>query len=298
MTKTSGLDYGKVDNYWNETDPSILGPYMMDGFGFPLGAGRFRFRAESKIAQELLRDVNRSDRLLDLGSGIGYWAKHFAKRFGSVIAVEKGAAPFRALEARCSRYANITTVQGDVRSFHHQHNYDVVFLGGMLMYLNDADAISLLRGLAPYVSAEGIILCRETTVRDGVITREGEYQAVYRSVSTYRRLFKECGLIVDVVQLNEPYVLMQMGCELIKWWKGTVPMRLQCVPVVGRLVYWGLRLVDPWIIRVPGFLGLSFPELTNHFFVLRKSETESNDNKSSTASIKVAQGEFIAGSDV
>lgn len=129
MAKTSSLDYETVDNYWGETKPSILGPYMIDGFGFPLGAGMFRFRAESEMVAHLLRDLSRSDRLLDLGSGIGYWAETFAKRFGSVIAVEKGAVLFRALEERCSRYANITTVQSDVKSFQHHFVCDAVFFG-------------------------------------------------------------------------------------------------------------------------------------------------------------------------
>ncbi len=281
MTKISCLDYGKIDAYWKESTPSILGPYMMDGFGFPLGAGRFRFRAETKIVQHLLRGLNRSGRLLDMGSGIGYWAEHFSKSFGSVIAVEKSDALFRALEERCARSENITTLKGDVRSFHHQHNYDAVFLGGMLMYLNDADAKSLLRGILPYISAQGLVLCRETTVRDGVVTREGEYQAVYRSISAYRRLFEECGLVVHAVQLNKPYVLMQMGCEIISRWKRNIPKRLQCAPIAGRAVYWGLRFAHPWIIHVPGFLGFAFPELKNHFFVLRKPAAESQNSKSS-----------------
>ncbi|MCH8840429.1 MAG: hypothetical protein IH831_07075 [Planctomycetes bacterium] len=36
------LDYETVSRYWSTAAPSILGPYMMDGFGFPAGAGRFR----------------------------------------------------------------------------------------------------------------------------------------------------------------------------------------------------------------------------------------------------------------
>lgn len=289
MTKIGSLDYGKVDRYWSEADPSVLGPYMMDGFGFPLGAGSFRFRAETKFVQGLLCDVNRTERLLDLGSGIGCWAEYFAQSFGSVVAVERSAALFRALEKRCSPYANITTVKDDVLSFQHQHTYDVVFLGGMLMYLNDADAISLLRGISPHLSPHGVVLCRETTVRDGVVTREGEYQAVYRSISAYRNLFEECGLIVDRIQLNKPYVLIQMGCEFVTRWKRHIPMRLQCIPVVGRLVYYGLRLVDPLIIRVPRLLGLPFPKLTNHFFSLRNPKTENPDTESFTASIEVTQ---------
>jgi len=40
------LDYEAVQRYWNNARPSILGPYMMEGFGFPPAAGLFRFNAE------------------------------------------------------------------------------------------------------------------------------------------------------------------------------------------------------------------------------------------------------------
>ena len=46
-TEPNTLDYSVVKSYWKKADPSIMGPYMMDGFGFPDSAGRFRFGAES-----------------------------------------------------------------------------------------------------------------------------------------------------------------------------------------------------------------------------------------------------------
>jgi hypothetical protein len=92
---------------------------------------------------------------------------------------------------------------------------------------------------------------------------------VYRSVANYERIFAACELAILKIQLNVPYVLMQMGCELVKKWKTIMPTRLRCIPVVGRLVYWGLRPGYPWMTRVPTALGLAYPELTNHFFVLQ-----------------------------
>ena len=80
--------------------------------------------------------------------------------------------------------------------------------------------------------------------------------------------------------MNRPYVLLQMGCEAIKKWKATVPEGLQAVPVAGRLAYWALRLGAPWIISLPAALRIPFPELGNHFFVLRKKRRagESTDS--------------------
>ena len=84
------LDYSIVNSYWKKADPSIMGPYMMEGFGFPASAGRFRFRAESVIVQQLIRNakIDTTGAVLDLGSGVGYWAEFFALKFNKVIAVE------------------------------------------------------------------------------------------------------------------------------------------------------------------------------------------------------------------
>ena len=67
------LNYSKVQAYWKRAQPSMLGPYMMDGFGFPAAAGRFRFRGECKIVEQLIGGANQEGSVLDLGSGIGCW---------------------------------------------------------------------------------------------------------------------------------------------------------------------------------------------------------------------------------
>lgn len=263
------LDYEVVSRFWDKPTPSALSPYMMDGFGFPASAGRFRFRAESRIVQRLIHRVRRDGRVLDLGCGAGCWTEYFAKRFAGVVGVEASTPLFEVLEQRCAPYLNIELVHGDVTLFHSKDRYKVVFLGGMLMYLNEEDIIPLLQNLVPSLQPDGIILCRETTVRQGSVARQGEYQAVYRSVDVYNRIFMKCGLSVKKIQMNVPYVLMQMGCEFITEWKRLVATRLQFISVVGHLAYWGLRLGYPWITRVPTALGVAFPELTNHFFVLQ-----------------------------
>ncbi len=242
---------------------------MMDGFGFPASAGRFRFAAERRIVNRLIPPESSNDCALDLGSGIGYWAEHFARRFSQVVAVEASRPLYDALEKRCSPHANVVLIHDDVMAFQPTDQYDLIFLGGLLMYLNNDDVISLMKKLIPSLSPGGVILCRETTVQQGTITRQGDYQAVYRSVSDYKSIFFECDLSVLKLNVNTPYVLMQMGCELIKKWKALLPRSLQCLPLVGRLTYWGLRLGYPWITRVPTTFGLAFPKLTNHFILLQ-----------------------------
>ena len=46
--------------------------------------------------------------------------------------------------ARCSQYANATLLNDDVLGFEPEDRYSMIFLGGMLMYLNENDVIALL----------------------------------------------------------------------------------------------------------------------------------------------------------
>ena len=274
------LDYTGVNRYWNKANPSILGPYMMDGFGFPASAGHFRFHAESRIVQRLIHSANTdtSGAVLDLGSGVGYWSEYFAKQFGKVVAVEASVPLYGSLVQRCALYANVIPVNTDVLSFEPKGRFSLIFLGGLLMYLNECDVINLLQKVTSYLEPNGVILCRESTVRNETVTRKGTYQAVYRSVETYTQIFNKCDLAVAKVELNVPYVLMQMGCESIKKWKAHISGKRQGLSALGFLVYWGLRLGNPWISRIPARMGIVFPELTNHFFVLRKSCQEPSRN--------------------
>ena len=264
----SEIDHALVNQYWENVKSSILGPYMMDDFGFPESAGGFRFQAESMIVRRLLRGVEHNGTVLDLGSGVGYWAEEFARSFSQVVAVEGSSVFYPALEKRCTDCSNVRAIHGNVLSFECDGQYSLVFLGGLLMYLDENEVIALLQKLIPSLGPDGIILCRESTVRGETVTRSGDYPVVYRSVESYKRIFKQCGYTLKHVELNDPYVLMQMGCELIKKWKRTVPKPFQALQIVGRLTYWGMRLSAPWIKRLPKILGIQFPNLENHFFVL------------------------------
>ena len=176
----------------------------MDGFGFPAVAGRFRFHAETRIAQQLIRGLNPAGTVLDLGSGIGFWTEHFAQHFAKVVAVEASTPLYEALVQRCAEYSNVEAVQGDAVSFEPEDSVELVFLGGLLMYLNENDAVSLLRKLVGSLAPCGVIVCRETTVRRADMTRQGDYQAIYRSVASYTRIFNKCGLSVVEAKRNTP----------------------------------------------------------------------------------------------
>lgn len=267
------LDYSRIAAFWGRVTPSMLGPYMMEGFGFPADAGRFRFRRERETVARIIEGVPSTCSVLDLGSGVGFWTEYFSRRFAAVVSVEASPALYSALADRCSRRQNVSAHNADVLSFEPEAKFGLVFLGGLLMYLNEDDVRALLKRLRPSLEPGALVLCRESTIRQGTKVLRDQYQVVYRSVETYVGLFAEAGFDVVSAGANSAYVGPQMASELVKKWKARVPEPYWCLPAVGRLSYWAFRIGYPWnttvIPRLFAQIGWEFPFLTNHFFVLR-----------------------------
>jgi len=270
------LDYNKVRRYWNQVRPSVLGPYMMDGFGFPMEAGKSRIKGEREIVDAFVKEIPPTVAALDLGSGMGYWTDYFAKRFNKVISVESSTSLYKGLLRNVQSLSNVKAIHTNVLKYKPDEKFGVVFLGGLLMYLNEPDVAHLLRNISTWLIPGGIIICRESTVRHGTVIHQNDYQVVYRSTENYRRTFSACGLQIVHEQPNAAYISPQMACELVKKWKAVIPKPLWCLPVCGRAFYWFSRLGYPGNARyVPKLLekvGIEFPKLTNHFFLLRPQE--------------------------
>ncbi|MCH8898047.1 MAG: class I SAM-dependent methyltransferase [Chloroflexi bacterium] len=172
------LDYRKVRRHWNQVRPSPLGPYMMEGFGFPKQAGHFRFRGERKIVDGFMKDIPPTATVLDLGSGAGYWTDYFAKRFDKVISVESSSSLYKGLVTKVQTIPNARAIRANALEYKSEERFGVVFLGGLLMYLNEPDVANLLRKISTWLTPGGIIICRESTVRQGTVTRKNDYQVI------------------------------------------------------------------------------------------------------------------------
>ena len=74
----------------------------------------------------------------------------------------------------------MTLLHQNALSFQPSQNYEVIFTGGLLMYLNDIDVVGLLGKLRPRLGPGNLVICRESPVRSGVVTRSGGYQAIIK----------------------------------------------------------------------------------------------------------------------
>ncbi len=149
----------------------------------------------------------------------------------------------------------------------------MIVLGGLGMYLNDADVGDLLRSLEQRLGEEGSIILRESTVRQGMLMAKGEYQAVYRSVELYGQLFEEAGFPPADVVRNSAYSNLVMAEELVDFRRKWLPFLPKESLLLGHLTWWGLRGITPisfWALpQALSALNIPWPRLQNHFFRLR-----------------------------
>ena len=267
-----------VRRYFNKLSHGSAGAVSMMAHehNLPVDAARYRLRQEVQTISDWLDAVPATGRVLDLGCGAGGWLGVFANRYGSVVGMEQSSLMVEAARERMHTLTNIEIIEGDVRADLPDGPFDLIFLGGLCMYLNDGDTTTLLRSLLNRLTGDGSIILRESTVPEGLSIAEGEYQAVYRSPSVYRTLFFEAGFNAFEVRRNYGYNAMLTGEAMVDLRRRWMPFLPAESPFLGALTWWGLRSTAPvslWLMpRVFSLLGIAWPQLQNHFFRLRPRE--------------------------
>jgi len=267
------IDDATVQRYWDGAGGDAAAMSMMaHEHNLPARAGAYRLKVELDTIRDWLDRVPESGKALDVGCGAGTWVEIFAKRYGSVIGVERSGLMVKAAQERVAYLPNVEVLQGDVRRDLPAGPFDVIFLGGLCMYLNDADVVGLVSDLKKCLVGNGSVILRESTVRKGVHVAKGKYQAVYRNVGLYSRLFEEAGLVVGEVRRNFGYNSLVTAEELVSFRRKWLPFLPKTSTALGA-VTWSMLLgtapLSFWALpRVLDRFNISWPKLQNHFFRL------------------------------
>jgi SAM-dependent methyltransferase len=249
---------------------------MTHEFNLPTSAASYRIHKEVGTISDWLGAVHQRGRVLDVGCGAGTWSEIFAKRYKTVIGIEQSSLMLKAAKKRTAHLSNVKILEGDGRHDLPEGPFDMIFLGGLCMYLNDDDVMALLRVLKKRLNEGGSIILRESTLHQGVSLSQGEYQAVYRSVSLYHQLIDGAGSLRVEVRRNYGYTNLVMAEELVNLRRRWLPFLPKNSTALGSLTWWLLRgtaAISFWAIpRVFSKLNIYWPRLQNHFFRLRLVE--------------------------
>jgi hypothetical protein len=168
--------------------------------------------------------------------------------------------------------ANVEILDGDIRTDLPDESFRLAFFGGVMMYLNDEDAVDMLKELLNRADGDLTIILRESTVSDVRENATGNYQAVYRTVDEYHALFRRAGFAQIETRRNHGYTAMEIAVEMVEARRRWLPLLPKNSPLLGAATWWSLRLSAPlgfWALpRALDAFGIRWPRLQNHFFCL------------------------------
>ena len=161
--------------------------------------------------------------VLDLGAGVGQWAFRFIERGAAhVTAVEYSAAlaEIGQREAERRGITNLDFVVSSAEAYTADRPFDIVFISGLFVYMNDDQAEKLAVELPRLCRADTFLLLRDGTgigTRHEINDRRSEhlqtnYSATYRTADQYESLFRRHGF--DLVRHEN---MFYEGCPLNKY---------------------------------------------------------------------------------
>ncbi len=215
------LDPSSIKSFWDNRSNT----YKKIPFESIANLEQDPYNLELKIKEEKSKIFNwlpdiKDKNILDLGAGVGQWAFRFAeKKPRKITAVEfsENLALIGQNEAKRLGIENINFVVSPAESFNIQELFDIIFISGLFVYLNDDQAETLVANLKYLSDKKSVILVRDGT---SVNTRyeinnkfsehlQEKYSATYRTVAEYIDLFNknEFKLIKDKNMFPEGHPL-------------------------------------------------------------------------------------------
>ncbi|MFZ1362809.1 MAG: methyltransferase domain-containing protein [Candidatus Nanopelagicales bacterium] len=183
---------------------------------------RLKIELETEAIAKYTGDVV-GKTILDLGAGVGQWSFRFIENGANrVTAVEysEGLAEIGRVEAEKRGVNSIEFFVSPAEQFVTDEQFDLVFISGLFVYLNDPQAQVLAEGLASFCSDNSKLVVRDGT---GVPNRheinqahsehlDSEYSAVYRTRDEYIDLMTSNGF-----KLVKDENVFYEGCPLNKY---------------------------------------------------------------------------------
>ncbi len=201
------LDKEKIRKFWDaQAQKSNITHESISNLEENPCLAELKAQAEiSKIMPLANNVLSANSSLLDLGGGSGQWAMRFSRLVKSVTLVEfsQGMLDLAKKLSLDENIDNIHFVHSEAQDFFSDDLFDVIWISGLLIYLEDDELEKLLTNSYNMLQTNGVILLRDGTGignshRIENIYSESlkqNYSAFYRTASDYIQLFDKHGFI-------------------------------------------------------------------------------------------------------
>ncbi len=196
------LDYSKIKHFWDERakrDNSVENPGNLED---DPELNEIKVALEKAKILEYIT-LHPDMYLLDLGSGSCFWSIFLAKKVKRVVAVDfsKNMLDLGVFEAAGKGTTNIDFVQSSCQEFVSKRTFDIVFISGLFLYLNDPELETAMSRISGYAREGTRVLFRDGTgVRERYEFRnryspglKAYYSATYRTREDFIKLFRSKG---------------------------------------------------------------------------------------------------------
>jgi SAM-dependent methyltransferase len=239
---------------------------------------KFRNRAEARHLARVL-DVGKQADVLDLGGGSGRWSAWFAARCRHVTMVDLAPSLVAAAARNMQRrgLGNVTCLEGSILTppLPQARRFDVVHIGGVLVYVNDADLPRVRAVVEAHTTAGATLVLREPVDPAGPSTdeRPGGYRALFRRPERYAALFApsfdlvyERVTVSHFVPAGKNTGAFVADLHASRWRRALVA---RVLPLAGYVDYHLLGL-EQRLRRSRWKALLGDPGVVQHFFVFKR----------------------------
>lgn len=153
---------------------------------------------KDKIAP--LLSLKKGQRVIDIGCGIGRWGEYLLERGLYYVGIDGSSYMIQQAEENLKQFKNKKLRVGVFQEFldileksGEQEQFDLIFVNGVFMYLNDEDYSKALDDIKKVAGENCKIYIKESMARDERLTLDEiysesltqEYSAIYRTISEY-----------------------------------------------------------------------------------------------------------------
>lgn len=224
MMSDKTIDLSKVKNFWDAQakKAKFLDLERISNLEENDELHHQKIDLEQKKIMNIIK-LDKNSLVLDLGAGVGTWSRLFSKQAKKVVSVEysKDISELAVAKITFEGIKNIDFVTMPAQNYLSEEKFDVIFISGLLIYLNDKECETLIKNCAGQLRQGGQLILRDGTSindKDYLINDEFSkglglnYSAYYRTSKKYISMFKLFGFI-----LLDNQNMFEDGSPLNKW---------------------------------------------------------------------------------